>query len=64
MLSENSVKKLKEDWMSFEQVSELNSRLELIDNWSAEFVDEENFWSGVKNDIMNFHKKDVEKCIK
>lgn len=63
MLAKNTIEVLKKDWFSFEQINELKSRLESIDNWTAEFLEEDEFWNLVKSDITNFHKKNI-KCIK
>lgn len=61
MLTKEEINKLKADWLSFEQVNELEKRLEEIDNWTAKFLSEDEFWSRVTNRINSKMKN---KCIK
>jgi len=51
MLTQDAINKLKNDWLTFEQIQELNRRIESIDNWTAKFLDEEEFWNKVNSGI-------------
>ena len=61
MLKREEINKLKADWLNFEQINELEKRLDSIDNWTAKFLSEKTFWDKVTN---NINSKMKNKCIK
>ncbi len=63
MLTKEDIEWLKADWLSFEQIQELNKRLEKIDNGKAVFLDEKEFWDWVYKQV-NINIKNKEKCLK
>lgn len=61
MLTKEVIEDLKKAWFSFEQINELKNRLDSIDNWTANFLNEEEFWWKVYAKINHNMKA---KCIK
>lgn len=63
MLSKEAIEELKNDWLSFEEIKQISNTIESIENWTAEFYKEEEFWELVKADMNNI-MINREKCIK
>jgi phage pi2 protein 07 len=63
MLTQLEIEELKNDGFTFEDINSLSKRMESIDNGTAVFYEEEDFWSLVKSD-MNEIIINREKCIR
>ena len=61
-LSTETIKILKEDGCSFDEVQEISERLDKIDDWTEKFITEEKFWNNVYANINSQIIK-KEKCI-
>ncbi|MDD2870536.1 MAG: hypothetical protein PHS49_00970 [Candidatus Gracilibacteria bacterium] len=63
MLSKEAIEELKNDGLSFEEIKQISNTIESIENGTAEFYKEEEFWELVKADMNNI-MINREKCIK